>query len=109
MTGRIWGYARVSDKDQNLERQLIELGKLITDERYIKCDKASGKDFNRKEYNTLVGSSTNAPILDKGDLLIITSLDRLGRNYDEIKAQWEYITKTLLVDITARIDTLYIL
>lgn len=95
----IYGYARVSTTDQNLDRQLLQLKAVISDERYIICDKASGKDFNRKGYNTLVGSQNNAPLLRAGDLLVITSLDRLGRNYSEIRQQWEYITHTLNVDI----------
>ena len=95
----IYGYARVSSTDQNLDRQLLQLKAVISDERYIICDKASGKDFNRKGYNTLVGTQNNAPLLRAGDLLVITSLDRLGRNYSEIRQQWEYITHTLNVDI----------
>ncbi len=95
----IYGYARVSSIDQKLDRQLLQLKADISDERYIICDKASGKDFNRKGYNTLVGSQNNAPLLRAGDLLVITSLDRLGRNYSEIRQQWEYITHTLNVDI----------
>ena len=95
----IYGYARVSSTDQNLDRQLLQLKAVISDERYIICDKASGKDFNRKGYNTLIGSQNNAPLLRAGDLLVITSLDRLGRNYSEIRQQWEYITHTLNVDI----------
>lgn len=95
----IYGYARVSTTDQNLDRQLLQLREIISDDRYIICDKASGKDFNRKGYNMLVGSENNAPLLREGDLLVITSLDRLGRNYTEIRQQWEYITHTLNVDI----------
>ncbi len=95
----IYGYARVSTTDQNLDRQLIQLRKVVTNDRFIICDKESGKDFNRKGYHLLVGTNTNAPLLRSGDLLVITSLDRLGRNYNEIKSQWEYITHTLQVDI----------
>lgn len=95
----IYGYARVSTNDQNLDRQLLQLKAVITDERYIVCDKASGKDFNRKGYNLLIGTDNNAPMLREGDLLVITSLDRLGRNYTEIRQQWEYITHTLKADI----------
>lgn len=99
MANRIFGYARVSSTDQNPDRQKAQLKEYITDERYIKIDKASGKNFNRKEYNQLVGTDETAPLLDEGDLLIICSLDRLGRNYTEIKEQWEYITNTLKADI----------
>ena len=95
----MYGYARVSTTDQNLDRQLAQLSEYIKDDRYILTDKASGKDFNRKGYNTLVGTATSAPILHENDLLIICSLDRLGRNYTEIKQQWEYITNTLKANI----------
>lgn len=95
----MYGYARVSTKGQNLERQLIQLREYITDDRYIITDEESGKDFNRKGYNSLVGTETTAPLLHENDLLIICSLDRLGRNYTEIKKQWEYITNTLKANI----------
>ena len=95
----IYGYARVSSTDQNLERQLRMLREYISDDRYIITDKASGKDFNRKGYNSLVGTENTAPMLHSGDLLIITSLDRLGRNYNEIREQWQHITGNLDVDI----------
>lgn len=94
-----YGYARVSTAEQNLDRQLAQLHEHITDDRYIITDKASGKDFNRKGYNTLVGTSETAPLLHEGDLLIICSLDRLGRNYTEIKQQWDYITNELKANI----------
>ncbi|CCY17775.1 resolvase/recombinase [Eubacterium sp. CAG:786] len=95
----IFGYARVSTREQNLERQLVQLREFVPDERYIITDKASGKDFDRRGYNSLVGTDEVAPRLQEGDLLVITSLDRLGRNYTEIKDQWNYITKTLKADI----------
>ncbi len=95
----VYGYARVSTTDQNLDRQLTELRKIITDERNIITDKASGKNFDRKGYNGLVGTKETAPILRKGDLLVIMSLDRLGRNYNEIKEQWRYITTEIGADI----------
>lgn len=95
----MYGYARVSTIDQNLDRQLTQLREYIKDDRYIITDKASGKDFNRKGYNALVGTETTAPLLHENDLLIICSLDRLGRNYTEIKKQWEYITNTLKANI----------
>ena len=94
-----YGYARVSTIDQNLERQLQQLHGAGIDDRFIITDKASGKDFNRKGYNSLVGTENNAPLLREGDLLVICSLDRLGRNYTEIREQWEHITKTLKADI----------
>ena len=95
----IYGYARVSTTDQNLDRQLEQLRQHIADERYIITDKASGKNFDRRGYNSLVGTADTAPLLHEGDLLLITSLDRLGRNYVEIREQWEYITRTLKADI----------
>lgn len=75
------------------------LREYIPDDRYIITDKASGKDFNRKGYNSLVGTAETAPMLHSGDLLIITSLDRLGRNYKEIRDQWQHITYDLEADI----------
>lgn len=99
MATRIYGYARVSATDQNLERQLDQLRHYITDERYIICDKASGKNFDRRGYNSLVGTKDTAPLLNEGDLLIICSLDRLGRNYIEIKNEWERITRSIKADI----------
>lgn len=76
----IYGYARVSTTEQNLDRQLVMLREFITDERYILTDKSSGKNFDRKSYKLLVGTNETAPLLHNGDLLIICSLDRLGRN-----------------------------
>ena len=95
----IFGYARVSSQSQNLDRQLDQLRELVPEERNIIVDKQSGKNFDRKGYNTLVGSEHNAPLLREGDLLIITSLDRLGRNYTEIHEQWRRITKEIKADI----------
>ena len=94
-----YGYARVSTTDQNLDRQLEQLRQHIADDRYIITDKASGKSVDRRGYNSLVGTADTAPLLHEGDILLITSLDRLGRNYVEIREQWEYITRTLKADI----------
>ena len=80
----IYGYARVSTKEQNLDRQLEELKK-CTDVIY--ADKESGKDFERKEYKKLMRR------IKQGDLLVIKSIDRLGRNYDLIIEQWRIIVK----------------
>ena len=91
----IFGYARVSSQSQNLDRQLDQLRELVPEERNIIVDKQSGKNFDRMGYNMLVGSEHNAPLLREGDLLIITSLDRLGRNYTEIHEQWRRITKEI--------------
>lgn len=99
MKGIIYGYCRVSSADQNLSRQIAAMKEFGIDERFICCDKKSGKDFDRKEYNKLVGTETTAPMLREGDLLVIYSLDRLGRNYTAIRQQWEYITNVLKADI----------
>ena len=85
-----YGYARVSSKEQNLARQIKEL---------VGADKQSGKDFDRKSYNLLVGTVNTAPLLREGDLLTVYSIDRLGRNYNEIMKQWQYITQELKADI----------
>lgn len=98
--GDIYGYIRVSEKNQNTKRQW----KMMTEEegipaKYIFEDKASGKDFNRKAYNALVGTEHTVPLLHEGDLLVIYSIDRLGRNYNEIREQWKHITQNLKADI----------
>ena len=78
MNSKIFGYARVSSKDQNEERQLVAFKEYGIDERDIYIDKQSGKDFDRKQYNILKN------ILRGNDLLVIKSIDRLGRNYQMI-------------------------
>lgn len=80
---RVYGYTRVSTKDQNLDRQLLELKKYV-DERYIFQDKQSGKDFERKEYQLM------KKVAQKGDVIYVKSLDRLGRNKKHIKEELEY-------------------
>ncbi len=95
----VYGYARVSTTDQNLDRQLEQLRQYVDNDRYIITDKVSGKDFNRKGYNTLIGTEDTAPLLHPGDMLVVISLDRLGRNYNEIRKQWELITQVLKADI----------
>ncbi|MGN8945948.1 recombinase family protein [Bariatricus sp. HCP28S3_E4] len=95
----IYGYARVSSKEQNLDRQLAELRQAGVEERNIFTDKESGKTFNRKAYNLLVGTEKSASMLRKNDLLIVYSIDRLGRNYSEIMKQWKYITQEIQADI----------
>lgn len=99
MGNEVYGYARVSTKEQNLSRQLEQLKEFGILERNIRCDKISGKTFNRREYNALVGTTETAPLLRKGDLLVIVSLDRLGRNYQEIREQWNYIINEIGADI----------
>lgn len=85
--GAVYGYVRVSSKDQNEARQIIAMREFGVDDSNIFTDKLSGKDFNRPQYIALVDK------LKKGDTLIIKSIDRLGRNYDEILDQWRMISK----------------
>ena len=82
-----------------MARQIKELVGAGVEERYIYTDKQSGKDFDRKSYNLLVGTVNTAPLLREGDLLTVYSIDRLGRNYNEIMKQWQYITQELKADI----------
>ncbi|HIR53369.1 MAG TPA: recombinase family protein [Candidatus Onthovicinus excrementipullorum] len=90
---RIHGYARVSSKEQNEARQIAALKEAGVAERDIYMDKVSGKNFDRPEYQRLMN------VIRKGDLIVILSLDRLGRNYTEVQAQWKYITNELGADI----------
>lgn len=87
MEGRMYGYARVSSKDQNLDRQLDAFEAFGVPRDAIFADKASGKDFDRPEYRRLVES------LAEGDVVVIKSIDRLGRNYEEILTEWRTITE----------------
>lgn len=89
----IYGYVRVSSTDQNEDRQLIALSEKNIPQRNIYIDKQSGKDFERPEYKRLVKR------LKPGDLLYILSIDRLGRNYEEIQRQWRVLTKDIGIDI----------
>ena len=89
----IYGYIRVSSTDQNEDRQLLALNQKNIEKKKIYIDKQSGKDFNRPSYKRLIRK------LDKGDLLYILSIDRLGRNYEEIQNQWRVITKEIGADI----------
>lgn len=93
MASKIFGYIRVSSKDQNEARQLKEMQELGIDERDIFIDKESGKNFNRPQYQTLKDR------LREGDLLYIKSIDRFGRNSKEIKREWEEITQDIKADI----------
>ena len=81
MESKIYGYVRVSSTDQNENRQMMALNKVNVPEKNIFMDKLSGKDFNRPQYKKLVRK------LKPGDLLYILSIDRLGRNYEEIQNQ----------------------
>lgn len=89
----IYGYIRVSSRDQNEDRQLIALKEVGTPEKHIYIDKQSGKDFNRPQYKKLLRK------IKKDDLLYIKSIDRLGRNYEEILQQWQILTKEKGIDI----------
>ena len=89
----IYGYIRVSTREQNEDRQLIALREMSVPEKNIYMDKQSGKDFNRPQYKKLVKK------LKPGDLLYIKSIDRLGRNYEEIQNQWRVLTKEKGIDI----------
>ena len=88
-----YGYARVSARDQNLQRQIAAFSEYGIEKSRIFSDKKSGKDFERKEYKKLIKK------LKSGDLLVIKSIDRLGRNYDQIITEWAYITNTVGADI----------
>lgn len=88
-----YGYIRVSSKDQCEDRQWLALKQFDIPRKNIYVDKVSGKNFDRPQYNRLVKR------LKKGDVLIVLSIDRLGRNYDEIQNQWRIITKVKQVDI----------
>lgn len=90
---RIYGYVRVSSADQNEERQLVALREKGVDENNIFIDKQSGKDFDRPQYKKMVQK------IKSGDLLYILSIDRLGRNYEEIQRQWTVLTKEKCIDI----------
>lgn len=93
MENRIYGYARVSSKEQNEERQLKAFEELGINERDIFLDKQSGKDFDREQYLIL------KRMLRENDLLVIKSIDRLGRSYDLIIEEWRDITKNIKADI----------
>lgn len=93
MEGNIYGYVRVSTKDQNENRQLIALQAFPVSEKNIYMDKLSGKDFNRPQYRRLLKK------LRPGDLLVVKSIDRFGRNYEEILQQWRVITKEKRADV----------
>lgn len=88
-----YGYIRVSTREQNEDRQVIALTEAGVNQEQLYMDKQSGKDFNRKQYKRMVRK------LKPEDVLIVKSIDRLGRNYDEILEQWRYLTKDKHIDI----------
>lgn len=93
MGTKTFGYVRVSTTEQNIERQLTKMQELGIDERDIFVDRASGKDFNRPQYQAMKS------VIRSGDLIYIDALDRLGRNYDEIIREWKDITRVVNADI----------
>lgn len=90
---KVYGYVRVSTKEQCEDRQLIALQEFPVPKGNIYMDKLSGKDFNRPQYRRLMKK------LKPGDVLVVKSIDRLGRNYEEILRQWRTITKDKRVDV----------
>ncbi|MBQ3206283.1 MAG: recombinase family protein [Peptococcaceae bacterium] len=91
--GKVYGYVRVSSIDQNENRQLVVMEENHVPVKNIYVDKQSGKDFERPQYKKLVRK------LKRGDLLYILSIDRLGRNYEDIQKQWRILTKDIGIDI----------
>ncbi|WP_297997956.1 recombinase family protein [uncultured Phascolarctobacterium sp.] len=91
--GKVYGYVRVSSVDQNEDRQVLALNAVGVVKEAIYVDKQSGKSFARKQYQRLMKK------LKAGDLLYIKSIDRLGRNYEEVQEQWRLLTKMKGVDI----------
>ena len=91
--GNVYGYVRVSSIDQNEDRQMIAMSDNNVPKGNIYIDKQSGKDFERPQYKKLVKK------LKSGDLLYILSIDRLGRNYEDIQKQWRILTKDIGIDI----------
>lgn len=89
----LYGYVRVSSSDQNIDRQMIAMREQGVEDINVFVDKQSGKDFDRPAYRAMLRR------LKSGDVLILKSIDRLGRNYDDILEQWRYITKEKQADI----------
>ena len=85
--GAIYGYVRVSTRDQNEARQLVAMKEFGVPDDCVYMDKQSGKDFNRAKYQELI------QLLQPNDVLVVKSIDRLGRNYEDILEQWRIITK----------------
>ena len=93
IAGKIYGYIRVSTREQNEDRQVIALREVDVPKQNIFMDKQSGKNFDRPQYKKLLRK------MKKDDLLYIKSIDRLGRNYEEILEQWRILTKDKGIDI----------
>jgi len=92
LNGQVYGYIRVSSREQNEERQLISLREVQVPEENTFIDKQSGKDFERPQYKKMLRK------MRSGDLLYAKSIDRLGRNYEEILHQWRLLTKEKGID-----------
>lgn len=90
---RVYGYVRVSSIDQNEDRQMVEMEQRKVPKGNVYVDKQSGKDFERPQYKKMIKK------LKSGDLLYILSIDRLGRNYEDVQKQWRILTKEIGVDI----------
>ncbi len=93
MQKKVYGYARVSSQEQNTDRQIIALKEMGVPEEQIFIDKLSGKDFQRPQYKKLLKK------LDEQSVLYVKSIDRLGRNYEDLGSQWKIITKEKGADI----------
>lgn len=93
MSECLYGYMRVSSREQNEDRQRIALSQMGVQERHIYMDKQSGKDFDRTQYQRLLKK------LDRNSVLVVKSIDRLGRNYADLNEQWRIITKEKGADI----------
>ncbi len=93
MQGSTYGYIRVSSTDQNEERQLLAMSQRAVPRKNLYIDKQSGKDFDRPQYRRMLRH------IKPGDLLYILSIDRLGRNYQEIQEQWRVLTKDKRADV----------
>jgi DNA invertase Pin-like site-specific DNA recombinase len=89
----MYAYIRVSSTDQNVDRQMLAIQQLELPRSHIFIDKVSGKDFDRPQYQRMLKR------LKPGNTLVVKSIDRLGRNYDEILEQWRLITKEIRADI----------
>ena len=91
--GKNYGYVRISSADQNEHRQMLAMEEKKVDKKCIYMDRQSGKDFQRPQYRRMVEE------IQAGDLLYVSSIDRLGRNYEEIQEQWRILTKDIGADI----------
>ena len=93
MGKKVYGYIRVSSRDQKVERQLVAMREIGLTRKQVYIDKQSGKDFERPAYQRL------RSLMQEGDLLYVQSLDRLGRNYEEMIEEWRQLTKNKKIDI----------